>query len=135
MKNLIVQFVKFFGISGIGWCIDFGLYIVFTQILGWPVFQSNCLSSIPAVTLVFFVSTRKIFKKADSKIPVGIKYIVYLIYQAVLLTFVSMAGQHLAILIGRFWTSALVKILVKIVITPFTMVANFFVMKAMTEHM
>lgn len=135
MKNLIVQFVKFFGISGIGWCIDFGLYIAFTQVLEWPVFQSNCLSSIPAVTLVFFVSTRKIFKKADSKIPVGVKYIVYLIYQAVLLTLVSMAGQHLAILIGRFWTSALVKILVKIVITPFTMVANFFVMKAMTEHM
>ena len=46
MKSFINQILKFFGISGVGWCIDFLIYFFLTFVLGWPVFYSNCVSSI-----------------------------------------------------------------------------------------
>lgn len=134
MKHLIFQFIKFFGISGFGWCLDFLLYIIFTQIFNWPVFWSNYLSSVPAVSLVFFVSTRKIFKRDNSKLPIGVKYLLYLVYQIILVSVVSILAEYLAIYFNRFFAMRLVKILVKIVITPITMITNFVVMKNIVER-
>lgn len=139
MKVLIGQFIRFFGLSGLGWCIDFSLYLIFTLVFDWPVFYSNCLSSIPAITLVFFVSTKKIFKNSEQRIPLGIKYAIYVCYQMILLTMVSILGQYLALWIGNLAKELVLiekvsKILVKIIITPITMVMNFFVMKIMAER-
>lgn len=134
MKSLIFQFVKFFGISGLGWCFDFSLYLIFTQAFDWPVFWANYLSSIPAVSLVFFVSTRNIFRTGKSKIPIGIKYLIYLLYQIILLSLVSILGEYLALYISKLYISKLVKIFVKIIITPITMFINFLVMKIILER-
>lgn len=138
MKSLIIQFIKFFGISGVGWCIDFMLYLFFTLVLGWPVFYSNCLSSIPAVTLVFFVSTKKIFRSHQGRLSIGAKYAIYVIYQMILLFFVSSIGQVVAEWIANLasdidWLQRAAKIAAKILITPITMLMNFIVMKIMAE--
>ncbi len=136
MKGLLLQFIKFFGISGIGWCLDFSVYIFLTQILNWPVFQSNYLSSILAVSLVFYVSTRKIFKESKSKISIRSKYLIYLIYQILLLSLVSILGQYLSTCLGTLGLhSNITKILAKIIITPITMIINFVVMKIMVEKL
>jgi len=136
MKGLLLQFIKFFGISGIGWCLDFSVYIFLTQKLNWPVFQSNYLSSILAVSLVFYVSTRKIFKESKSKISIRSKYLIYLIYQILLLSLVSILGQYLSTCLGTLGLhSNITKILAKIIITPITMIINFVVMKIMVEKL
>ena len=136
MKGLLLQFIKFFGISGIGWCLDFSVYIFLTQKLNWPVFQSNYLSSILAVSLVFYVSTRKIFKESTSKISIRSKYLIYLIYQILLLSLVSILGQYLSTCLGTLGLhSNITKILAKIIITPITMIINFVVMKIMVEKL
>ncbi len=138
LKKLFQQFIKFFGISGIGWCIDFSLYVILTSQLKCPVFFSNCLSSIPAITLVFFVSTRKIFKSSNTRWSIGAKYFIYICYQAALLFCVSALGQFFAesvsvIFINIALVKKLSKTIAKIMITPITMCANFFVLKMLTE--
>lgn len=136
MKGLLLQFIKFFGISGIGWCLDFSVYIFLTQKLNWPVFQSNYISSILAVSLVFYVSTRKIFKESTSKISIRSKYLIYLTYQILLLSLVSILGQYLSTYLGTLGLySNITKILAKIIITPITMIINFVVMKIMVEKL
>ena len=48
-------------VSGVGWVIDFGIYTLLTGPMSFPVALSNYISSVPAITFVFFVSTRKMF--------------------------------------------------------------------------
>lgn len=138
MKKLISQFFRFIGISGIGWCIDFSLYLLFTMVFHWEVFLSNCLSALPAVTLVFLVSTSKIFQRSQGNIPLQVKYLIYVLYQILSLVIVSSIGQWLAAWIAQIAFSIplivkLSKILAKVLITPITMTANFLVMKVLTE--
>ncbi len=138
MKKMFLQFVRFIGISGVGWCIDFSLYLMLTSVFRWPVFISNCLSAVPAVTLVFSVSTAKIFRKAPGKIPVYAKYVIYLIYQFILLLIVSSLGQWLSDVIILKATMRLIvdlsKVIAKVMITPVTMVMNFLIMKLLSEN-
>ena len=60
--KLIKQAFKFFGISGIGWLIDFLIYTILTSVLKINVDVSNMISSLVGVSFVFLVSTRKIFQ-------------------------------------------------------------------------
>ena len=137
MKDLLSQAVRFVGISGIGWLLDFSIYSLLTALLGVPVFLANICSSIPAITLVFFVSTKKIFRNG-TRIPLWGKYAIYVAYQMVLLLLVSSLAQWVSgaciRLLGE-GVRSFAPILAKILITPCTMVCNFCVMKIMTEKM
>lgn len=135
MKRLFTQIFRFVGISGIGWLIDFGIYTVLTTFAGVPVTAANMISSFPAITLVFIVSTRKIFDRGG-RIPVPVMYALYLAYQLILVFAVSKIAGYLALWIAGLYAGRLAgisKILAKIIITPITMTANFVVMKLMTE--
>ena len=137
MRKLITQIIKFIGISGLGWLLDFSIYTVLTTFAGVPVFYANMMSSIPSVTMVFLVSTRKIFVNGG-RLPVWAKYIVYLAYQLVLIFLVSAAASRLAPWIANLFDGQFAnisKILAKILITPITMTLNFIVMKFMTERL
>ena len=120
MKKFFNQFIKFLFISGTGWLIDFGLYFIFTNILKYEVFYSNILSSIPAITFVFIVSVKKIFKKKKNGISIIKKYIIYFLYQILLIFLISLLGQ--------FLYSVIIK-------NNVTMIINFFVMKFLTEKL
>lgn len=135
MKTLWEQIFRFIGLSGIGWLLDFFVYAV----LGWfskDLFLNNTISSWVGVTFVFLFSTRLVFQN-NSKIPLKVKYILYLLYQCLLIYLISkLLNQvngwilaHIAWnLILRF--SALIS---KMLVTPVTMVLNFCVMKAVIE--
>lgn len=131
-KKIIRQAVQFIGISGCGWLIDFGVYIILTEVFCFPVVYANMLSSIPAITLVFFVSTRKIFANRKEGLPLWGKYIIYFLYQIVLVFCVSWVGEGLFRLLSRTTLmnvsliAAHLKIVCKILITPITMTMNFF---------
>ena len=60
MKKLLLQALKFLGLSGIGWILDFSVY----TILGFfseNLVLNNYISSWVGVTFVFIFATRKIF--------------------------------------------------------------------------
>jgi putative flippase GtrA len=138
MKKLIIQALKFFSVSCVGWLIDFSAYIALTSWLGLSVMMANLISSIPAITFVFVVSTRNIFKRG-TKIKLRYKYIIYLTYQFALLVCISSFGEwlfNLASASSLMYISLLtsnLKLAIKIVITPITMTINFIVMKVLAE--
>ena len=90
------------------------------------------------VTFVFIFATRKVFQN-NSKISLKWKYAIYILYQIILIFFISklLNGINIAIvnnvsidIIVRFSS-----ILAKILVTPITMSLNFFVMKGVIEKL
>ena len=139
MKNLtkiFIQFIKFLFISGTGWVIDFGLYLILTGIFNLKILYSNILSSIPAITFVFIVSTKKIFKENKKGFSIKQKYIIYFLYQMILIFFISSLAQILYILaIKNNINFSSLKLIIKLLITPITMILNFFVIKYLAEKL
>lgn len=125
------------GISGVGWLINFAIYCFLFYIFFVSVFHANIIGAIPAVTLVFFVSVRNIFKKHISKIPLWLKYVIYICYTFILLFLVSMLGQWLYDELIQFELNkiiiSLAPVLVKCGITVISMTCNFFMMRFLTE--
>ena len=118
--------VRFVGFSGLGWILDFIVY----SILGiWfsNLVLNNFISSWVGVTFVFIFATRKVFENS-SKVPLWAKYLIYIVYQFVLILCVS----KLLGVIDLLKTS---KFIAKILITPITMTLNFFVMRGVVEKL
>ncbi|WP_455541850.1 GtrA family protein [Intestinibacter sp.] len=131
--------IKFILVSGIGWVIDFGIYIILTRYLAWNVLYSNFCSAIPSITFVFIVSTKNIFKNKKTKMSLPTKYIIYFIYQMILISVVSCIGQQLydvfINIIGIQFILLHLKIFIKIMITPITLIMNFLFMNVLVEKM
>ncbi len=137
--RIFKQFLSFLLVSGVGWIIDFSIYIILTNFGNLNVGIANVLSSIPAITYVFIMSNKKIFKNINSKLSLNIKYIIYFGYQFVLLFCISLLGEFLyGKLINVITIPFLInnlKIVIKILITPITMTMNFIVMKNLIEKL
>ena len=135
MKKLIKQAVGFIGISGIGFIIDFIIYTILTNFINISVNIANMTSSFVGVSFVFVVSTRKLFIN-NSKINIKLKYIIYIIYQIMLISTVSyilVILKEYLLTIDIIFITKYINIIVKIIITPFTMLINFMVMKYLIE--
>ena len=135
MKNLIKQALKFFGISGIGWLIDVIIYTILTNILNIHITIANIFSSFVAVTFVFLTSTRRLFIN-NSKINLKSKYIIYILYQVILVLITSYLMSLLKTSLLGFDIAFItnnINLIVKIIITPITMCINFIVMKNLIE--
>lgn len=137
MKRFIWQAVRFIGLSGVGWILDFCTYMglaFFLHNLVW----SNIVSSWVGVTFVFAFATRKVFQ-VHGKIPLKVKYVIYLGYQCVLIYFISKILNELNVIIDVRCTIALIRqfsaIIAKLAVTPITMVLNFLVMRLIVEKL
>ncbi len=137
MKKLLLQALKFVGLSGIGWVLDFGTFVVLGFFFANSV-VNNFISSWVGVTFVFIFATRKIFVN-DSRIPLGAKYVIYLVYQLILILLISkLLGEIDSFIAVHATIGIIVKlssILAKIIVTPITMTLNFFVMKGVIEKL
>lgn len=140
MKKLLKQGFSFLIVSGTGWLMDLSIFTILTSCLSLNVLYGNMISGIPALTFVFMVSTRKIFSSRLGQLSLKQKYLVYFIYQMILMFTVSCLGQFLYdILIGmeymkQQWILQHLKFIIKIIITPITMTVNFCVMKFLSER-
>lgn len=135
MKEILIKVLKFIGFSGIGWLIDTTIYMILTSIFKLNIDISNIFSSLVGVTFVFIMSTRKIFV-SNSKINIKIKYLIYVIYQVILILTISKVMLLLKDIITPLNIALInkyINIAVKIIITPFTMIINFIVMKLLIE--
>lgn len=140
MKTILEQGLKFAVTSGIGWIIDISIYLLLAQVLGFPVGISNFISAIPAITFVFFVSIQKTFANYDGRISLKTKYSIYFMYQIILLLIVSSLGQlaYNSFMLSTYadidLLASYIRIIIKLIITPLTMLANFLVMKFLIER-
>ena len=135
MRNLFLQFIKFLGVSGIGWLLDVILYSLLI-IVSDDLFVNNFITSFISVTFVFFFSVRFVFCE-DTGRTLYFKYIAYLVYQCVLIFFISylllVFDFFIKIILIYLEASKFSFIISKILITPITMILNFFVMKFITR--
>ena len=135
MKNLVLQALRFFGISGIGWLLDFFTYTILS-FFSQNLFLNNTISSWLGVTFTFVFSTRTVFKN-ESRIPLVAKYTIYLLYQALLIFAISHLVKLIDFEILKIFTLSEIRkfsfLIAKILVTPVTMILNFFVMKFLVE--
>lgn len=137
MKKLLLQAIKFVGLSGIGWILDFCTYIGL-GVISENLVLNNTASSWVGVTFVFLFATRKVFEN-DSKISLKWKYIIYLFYQVVLIFFISktlnMINTFIVTNVNISMILQFSSTISKIIVTPITMILNFFVMKGVIEKL
>lgn len=134
---MIMQGISFAGLSGIGWILDFciytGLGIISTNLV-----LNNMISSWMGVTFVFAFTTRKIFEN-KSNISLSWKYLMYLIYQCLLIFLISNLLYQINEIILLHFVSNSVRnfsgIISKILVTPVTLILNFVVMKYVIEKL
>lgn len=135
IKKLALQAIKFFGISGLGWLIDTAVFtgLSFTPV---PVWICNVISSLCGVTFVFFLSTRKTFEVNKKRLSLKQKYIVYVLFELLIIFLASRAIGALNGLYVNIFPEKLLgfaPLAAKMCITPFTMLINFVFMKILTE--
>lgn len=137
MKKILEQAVKFVGLSGIGWVLDFFIY-TFLGLLSSNVVVNNMISSWVGVTFVFIFATRKVFQN-NNKNSLKRKYFIYIAYQIVLIFFVSkLLGIVNEVMVSNIHIEMVDKfsaIISKILVTPITLVINFIVMKGVIEKL
>lgn len=135
MKKILHQAVRFVGLSGIGWIIDISIYTILCLFIN-SVFTNNIISSCIATTFVFILSSKTIFGN-NSKVPLMLKYVIYLIYQLILIICISKLLSIINTGILEFVSINIIRrfsnIISKILITPITMFLNFIVMKLLIE--
>lgn len=137
MKGIIKQGIRFIGLSGIGWLLDFLTYMCLGLISG-NLGLNNTISSWVGVTFVFIFATRKVFKN-KSKIALIWKYLIYILYQCILVFCISKALTTINAAIVAFISADLIvkfsAIIAKILVTPITMTLNFLTMKGIIEKL
>lgn len=163
LKALLIQALKFFGISGIGWLIDFSVFAILHKFVGESLVLNlgvlkldacNMISMLCGVTFVFFVSTRKTFNVNLKRFSLKKKYLLYICYQLVMMVisslivggfinlFIGLDGATAFSASGVFDGNVLQKVVLfalkpeisaKICVTPITMICNFLFMKFLSE--
>ena len=135
----MLQAIKFLITSGVGWIIDFFVFTILTRFFSIEVIYANIISSIPAITFVFFVSVKKTFVVRRKKFRLKDKYLIYVAYQIILVLCISYIAQELYLALREMATFrqtviySNLSIITKILITPITMITNFFIMKLIIE--
>lgn len=136
IKRMVSQFIGFIGISGIGWLLDFIVYSCLGVFYN-NYFLNNILSSLLGATFVFLFSVRVVFQNKH-KVPLWMKYAIYIAYQCVLIFLVSKMLMLLDIWILNHIDINIIKrfshLIAKMAITPVTMLCNFIVMKNVVEN-
>jgi len=115
--------LKFGLISGLGWLLDFSIFVALGA-AGFLPGVANGIAATVAVTFVYFSSLRPIFKYEGHYMMR--KLMAYWLYQLVAVTLASLTVNFLA-------TAGMHSIVAKIVVTPFTFLANYLFMKWLAE--
>lgn len=137
MKLLFSQAIRFLGLSGIGWLLDFSTFSVLEYFRSNPALN-NFISSLVGLTFVFIFASGKVFRNS-THIPIMWKYLIYLVYQLVLITlmsrFLAAINTWITVSITASFIVSLSPMISKIAITPITLLLNFFVMKNLIEKL
>lgn len=138
-QGWLAAFLKFGGLSGMGWLLDFALLLSMVGALGMPPFAANVVSSSTAALTVFLVSRRFIFDRSEGAL--GTRVAVYLLYTLCLITaaawVMTLIIQVLAGLAqanGYAPSPAVLTACAKVLITPPQLLLNFLMSRHMSER-
>jgi putative flippase GtrA len=134
--TLLAASVRFAGLSGVGWLIDFSLLLILVRIFALPVFTANLISAGTAGLSVFLMSRRMVFGVSHGS--VARRALFYLLYTVVVIVLASWAIRLLAggLQAGTIpWLArpVIAAAVAKILVTPVTLGLNFIVAKGVNE--
>ncbi|AMO24440.1 hypothetical protein GCM10027034_12940 [Ramlibacter solisilvae] len=135
----IIRFLKFTGISGAGWLLDFALLLLLVGAFDIPIASSNLISSCMAAVAVFLISRQTIFQSAPGAMlrRVGL-YFTYSL-SVVLLASVAIryVAQYLPMLCGDLGvvtpSAAVIAATAKLIMTPPQLFMNFLAARLTSE--
>ena len=137
LRELCRQAIRFVGLSGIGWLLDFAVYTALS-FLSENLALNNMISSLVGASFVFIFSTRFVFRDSH-RIPLIFKYIIYVLYQLVLIYLISQLLAWVNSVILAIFSMKLIvglsALLSKMIVTPITMLTNFIVTKLVIEKL
>ena len=138
-QGWLAAFLKFGGLSGMGWLLDFALLLSMVGGLGVPPFVANVISSSAAALTVFLLSRRFIFDRSEGALAVRIA--VYLVYTLSLITAAAWAMTLIIQLLaglaqvnGYNPAPAVLTACAKVLITPPQLLLNFLMSRHMSER-
>ncbi len=134
MQGRLLAFLKFGGLSGVGWLLDFTLLLSMVSGLGLPPF----VASTAALT-VFLVSRRFIFARNEGAL--GTRIAAYFVYTlcviaaaALAMTFIIRVLNGLALAYGDAPSSTLLTAVAKVLVTPPQLLMNFVMSRYLSER-
>ena len=137
LRRLLRQAIRFVGLSGVGWLLDFAVFTLLSLRME-NLALVNVLSSLVGASFVFVFSTRFVFRDSH-RIPLWLKYAIYIVYQLLLIVLISKLLARIDLLIVTHTALPILQksaaLLSKIIVTPITMTINFFAMKTVIEKL
>ena len=131
--------MRFGGLSGAGWLLDFVLLALLIRFAHWPAFSANLLSATIAAVLVFAVSRRAVFRGPEG--GAAVRLLLYATYTLVIIVIASVAISLVSSLLnaaalhfGQDLTKSSAVLGAKIIVTPLNFILNFFAAKIMSEY-
>lgn len=132
-------FLRFAGLSGLGWLLDVAVLLALVGLLGVPPFVANIVSSCVAALSVFLISRLLIFDGVRTAL--GVRVLVYLAYTLCMILLAAAVLQELveagrAIAAGQGWrvTPTLLTAMAKVIVTPPQLLMNFAMARYMSER-
>ena len=137
---LRLSFVKFAGLSGLGWLLDTAILMGLTMLGVLAAFSANIVSSSTAALSVFLLSREVVFSKAPRALLLrAVSYLVYTL--TVILLASALLGELVPLLLplaeqmgaGR-WGQLIAVGVGKVTITPPQLLLNFLVARFFAER-
>lgn len=139
IRPLLVSFLKFGGLSGLGWLADACILLALVGLLGMAPFAANFISSSIAALSVFLLSRELVFHKAAGR--TGLRVAAYLAYVLLVIAVASTGVQLLTAWLrglaeahGVGASATALAGVAKVLVTPPQLVLNFLVSRAMSER-
>ena len=136
---LLIRFLKFGGLSGLGWIADVSILLCLVRLLGMAPFVANMISSATAAVGVFLLSRELVFAKADGRVALRVAF--YLAYTSTVILVASLAIGAIVAWLPRFaaangvaLSGLAVAAAAKVMITPPQLVMNFLVSRFLSER-
>lgn len=138
MTSSVVAFMKFGGLSGLGWALDFTVLLTLVG-LGAPAMLANVASNCVAALCVFLISRQFIFE--GRKEALELRVAVYFFY---ILVMIAISAAALGLIVDELdyisWVrnarlAPMVKVAIaKIIVTPPLLLCNFLMSRHTSER-
>ncbi len=132
--------IRFIILSGLGWCLDFGHFWVLVS-YHWLPLVANLVTASLAAGFVYCVSRTLIFHQYGLYKNAGLGLSGYILYTVGMVCIFSLLIQSLVTTITIYWHAVSLSLdtvyltfLVKIIVTPFNLAANFFVVRFLVSR-
>ena len=135
----LVSFLRFAGLSGLGWLMDVTILLLLVGALGVPAFAANVVSSSTAALCVFLLSRRLVFERKAHAL--GTRVAIYMAYTLCMILVAAAVLQAIASFLGGLevlrplhLSATVLAGIAKVIVTPPQLLLNFFMARAMSER-